>query len=332
MNRRFLFKLLKPALAALATLALGTALPSMAQDKPTIKILVGFPPGGLSDNLARMMAERLRDKLGQSVIVENRPGVGGRLAAQAVKASGPNGNTYMIAPNATFTFQHLTYPVSVLGYDMTTDFTSIGQIMSYPMTMVVSSGINVKNAKDYVAWAKANPGKANYGTAGAGGDTHFNGLQFGKLAGLDMQVVPYRGNAPLVVDILGGQIQTGVMTAGDAIQHIRAGKMAAVGIFANARSPLMPEVPTMKEQGFDTGGTDGWMGMWGPAGVPAAEVNRIASALQAVLATPEVKEQIVNRFVAVAEFREGPVVDRQLRYELSHWGPIIKASGFTPQP
>ena len=122
------------------------------------------------------------------------------------------------------------------------------------------------------------------------------------------------------------------MTAGDAIQHIRAGKMAAVGIFANSRSPLMPEVPTMKEQGFDTGGTDGWMGMWGPAGVPAAEVNRIANALQAVLATPEVKEQIVNRFVAVAEFREGPVVDRQLRYELSHWGPIIKASGFTPQP
>jgi tripartite-type tricarboxylate transporter receptor subunit TctC len=310
----------------------GSSLFAAAQEKPVIKLLVGFPPGGLSDNLARMMAERLREKLGQNVIVENRPGVGGRLAAQAVKAAGPNGNTYIIAPNATFTFQHLTYPVSVLGYDMTTDFTSIGQIISYPMAMVVSSSIGVKSAKDYVAWAKANPGKANYGTAGAGGDTHFNGLQFGKLAGLDMQVVPYRGNAPLVVDILGGQIQTGVMTAGDAIQHIRAGKMVAVGIFANARSPLMADVPTMKEQGFDTGGTDGWMGMWGPAGVPAAEVNRIANALQAVLVSPEVKEQIVNRFVAVAEFREGPIVDRQLRYELSHWDPIIKASGFKPQP
>jgi tripartite-type tricarboxylate transporter receptor subunit TctC len=329
MNRRFLFKLLKPVIAALA---LGTAFTAMAQDKPTIKILVGFPPGGLSDNLARMMAERLRERLGQSVIVENRPGVGGRLAAQAVKASGPNGNTYMIAPNATFTFQHLTFPVSVLGYDMTTDFTSIGQLISYPMVMVTSSTIGVKNAKEYVTWAKANPGKANYGTAGAGGDTHFNGLQFGKMAGLDMQVVPYRGNAPLVVDILGGQIQTGIMTAGDAIQHIRAGKMAAVGIFANARSPLMADVPTMKEQGFDTGGTDGWMGMWGPAGVPRAEVDRIASALQAVLATPEVKDQIVNRFVAVAEFREGSVVDRQLRYELRHWDPIIKASGFKPTP
>ncbi len=332
MNRRTLFTLLKPVLAALAAISLGAALPALAQDKPVIKILVGFPPGGLSDNLARMMAERLRDRLGQNIIVENRPGVGGRLAAQAVKASSPTSNTYMIAPNATFTFQHLTYPVSVLGYDMTTDFTSIGQIISYPMTMVVGSSIGVKSAKDYVAWAKANPGKANYGTAGAGGDTHFNGLQFGKLAGLDMQVVPYRGNAPLVVDILGGQIQTGLMVAGDAIQHIRNGKMVAIGIFANARSPLMPDVPTMKEQGFDTGGTDGWMGMWGPAGVPRAEVDRIANALQAVLASPEVKEQIVNRFVALADFREGALVDRQLRYELSHWEPIIKASGFKPQP
>ncbi len=138
MNRRTLFTLLKPALAALAAMSLGAALPAMAQDKPVIKILVGFPPGGLSDNLARMMAERLRDKLGQNIIVENRPGVGGRLAAQAVKAAGPNGNTYMIAPNATFTFQHLTYPVSVLGYDMTTDFTSIGQIISYPIIFTQS--------------------------------------------------------------------------------------------------------------------------------------------------------------------------------------------------
>lgn len=318
--------------SSLAATALGAAPALWAQDRPVIKILVGFPPGGLSDNLARMMAERLRERLGQSVIVENRPGVGGRLAAQAVKASGPNGNTYMIAPNATFTFQHLTYPVSVLGYDMTTDFTSIGQLISYPMVMVVGSSIGVKTAKDYVAWARANPGKANYGTAGAGGDTHFNGLQFGKLAGLDMQVVPYRGNAPLVVDILGGQLQTGLMVAGDAIQHIRAGKMVPIGIFANSRSPLMADVPTMKEQGFDTGGTDGWMGMWGPAGVPRAEVDRIANALQAILAMPDVKEQVVNRFVAVADFREGPVVDRQLRYELSHWDPIIRASGFKPQP
>ena len=329
MQRRHLVQALG---CGLATPLLVAPLLALAQDKPIIKILVGFPPGGLSDNLARLLADRLRPLLGQQVIVENRPGVGGRLAAQAVKASGPNGNTYMVAPNATFTFQHLTYPVSVLGYDMTTDFTTIGQAISYPMVMVVNASIGVKNAKDYAAWAKANPAKANYGTAGAGGDTHFNGLQFSNIAGLKMQVVPYRGNAPLMIDMLGGQIDTGIMTAPDAIQHIRSGKFVPVGIFASSRSPLMPEVPTMREQGFDTGGTDGWMGLWGAADIPVAEQQRLANALAAVVASPDFKEQAGNRFVAVAEFRERAVVDRQLRYELSHWGPIIKASGFKPTP
>ncbi len=318
--------------SATAATALGAAPALWAQDKPVIKILVGFPPGGLSDNLARLMAERLRDKLGQSVIVENRPGVGGRLAAQAVKAAGPNSNTYMIAPNATFTFQHLTYPVSVLGYDMNTDFTSIAQLISYPMVMVVNSGMGVKNAKDYAAWIKANPNKANFGTAGAGGDTHFNGLQFGKLAGTPMQVVPYRGNAPLVVDLLGGQINTGLMVAGDAIQHIRAGKLVAVGVVSNRRSALMPEVPTLSEQGFDTGGTDGWMGMWGAAGVPKAELERLQTAIKAVLDAPDFKETALTKFVALAEYKSGAEADKQLKYELDHWGPIIKASGFTPAP
>ena len=333
MQRRHLIHTLAAAAATTAVLAtLATPFAALAQDKPAIKILVGFPPGGLSDNLARLLAERLRPLLNQTVIVENRPGVGGRLAAQAVKASGPNGNTYMVAPNATFTFQHLTYPVATLGYDMTTDFTTIGQIISYPMVMVANASTGVKNAKDYVTWSKANPGKANYGTAGAGGDTHFNGLQFSNLAGLKMQVVPYRGNAPLIIDMLGGQIDTGIMTAADAIQHIRSGKFVPVGIFANSRSPLMAEVPTMKEQGFDTGGTDGWMGLWGAAGIPMAEQQRVANALATVVASPEFKEAAVSRFVAVAEFRERTVVDRQLRYELNHWEPIIKASGFKPTP
>jgi tripartite-type tricarboxylate transporter receptor subunit TctC len=324
MKRRTLIS----AMAASSALASSFAL--HAQDKPTIKILVGFPPGGLTDNLARLLADRMRPLLGQQLIVENRPGVGGRLAAQAVKASGPNGNTYMIAPNATFTFQHLTFPVSVLGYDMTKDFTTVGQVISYPLVMVVNASIGVKNAKDYVAWAKANPTKANFGTAGAGGETHFNGLQFGNLAGLKLQNIPYRGNGPLIVDMLGGQIEAGAMTAADAIPHIRSGKFVPIGIFSSSRSPLMHEVPTMKEQGYDTGGSDAWMGMWGAAGIPAAEQQRMANALNSVVSTPEFKQIATDRFVAVAEFRERSVMDRQLRYELSHWEPIIKASGFKP--
>ena len=318
--------------AALLGMGLGIGAQAHADDKPIIKILVGFPPGGASDNLARLMADKLRDQLKQQVIVENRPGVGGRLAAQAIKAAPPNGQMYMVAPNATFVFQHLTYPVSTLGYDMNTDFTSVARLTSYPMAMVVNSSIGVKNAKEYAAWIKANPEKANYGTAGQGGDTHFNGLQFAKIAGTPMQVVPYRGNAPLITDLLGGQILTGNMVAGEAIQHVKAGKLNYVGIYAKERSPLLPDVPTMAEQGFDTGGNNGWMGVWGPAKLPKAELERMQNAIQAVLATPEMKEFLLTKFLQVSDFKPGAEVDKDLQAELAQWGPVIKASGFKPAP
>ena len=155
-----------------------------------------------------------------------------------------------------------------------TDFTSVAQINSYPMAMVVSAGVGVKTAKEYVAWLKANPDKGTFGTAGQGGDTHFNGLQFAKVAGVKMTVVPYRGNGPLVTDLVGGQILTGNMVAGDALQHVKSGKLTYIGVFAPKRSPLLPDVPTLAEQGFDTGGDNGWMGLWGPARLPKAELER----------------------------------------------------------
>lgn len=316
--------------AAGAALCLAAGAAAAQGDKP-IRILVGFPPGGASDTIARVLADRLPPILRQPVVVENRPGVGGRLAAQAVKAAAPDGHTYMIAPNATFVFQHLTYPVSVLGYDMTKDFTSVARINSYPMAMVVSASTGVKNAKDYLAWRRTAAGQPTFGTAGLGGDTHFNGLQFGKVAGVPMTVVPYRGNGPLVNDLLGGQILAGNMVAGDAVQHVRSGKLTYVGVFARQRSPLLPDVPTMAEQGFDTGGDNGWMGIWGPAGLAKAELERMQRALQFVLGLPEIKEMMATRFLQVADYQAGSAVDRTLAAELAHWGPIIKASGFTPQ-
>jgi len=315
----------------LLALALATAAcAAQAQGDKPIRLLVGFPPGGAADSLARVLADKLREPLKQMVIVENKPGVGGRLAAEAVKNAAPDGLTYMLAPNATLVFQHLTYPVSVLHYDMTTDFTSVAQVTSYPMAMVVNAGTGVKNAKEYVAWLKANPDKGTFGTAGMGGDTHFNGLQFAKLAGLTMTVVPYRGNGPLVTDLVGGSILTGNMVAGDAIQHIRSGKLNAVGVFAPRRSPLLPEVPTMAEQGFATGGDNGWMGIWGPAKLPKAELERFQAALRQVLAQPDVKELLLSKFIQIADYRGTAEVDKQLKAELAQWAPVIKASGFTP--
>lgn len=317
------------ALLALAAASLCSA--ALAQNDKPIKLLVGFPPGGASDAVARVLADKLPAVLKQPVLVENRPGVGGRLAAQAVKNAAPDGLTYMVAPNATFVFQHLTYPVEVLGYDMTKDFTSVARLNSYPMAMVVNASTGVKTAKDYIAWRKTAGAQATFGTAGMGGDTHFNGLQFGKLTGLEMSVVPYRGNGPLVTDLLGGQILTGNMVAGDALQHVKAGKLNYVGVFARKRSALLPDVPTMPEQGFDTGGDDAWMGLWGPAKLNPAELERMQKALQAVLSLPEVKELMMGKLLQVADYQPGAAVDKQLAAELAHWGPIIKASGFKPQ-
>lgn len=316
----------------LLALGLAAAFGAQAQGDKPIRIFVGFPPGGASDGVARVLADKLPALLKQPVIVENRPGVGGRLAAQAVKAAAPDGTTLMVAPNATFVFQHLTYPVETLGYDMNKDFTAVARINSYPMAMVVNAATGVKTAKDYVAWRKTASGQATFGTAGQGGDTHFNGLQFGKLAGLEMTVVPYRGNGPLVTDMLGGQLTTGNMVAGDALQHVKAGKLHFVGVFAKKRSALIPDVPTMAEQGFDTGGDDGWMGLWGPAKMPAAEVQRLQEALKQVLAMPDVKDTLLTKFLQVPDFRPGSEVDKTLQAELAHWEPIIKASGFKPQP
>ncbi len=315
-------------------LALGCALALGAQaqsDKP-IRILVGFPPGGASDAIARVLADRLPAVLKQPVVVENRPGIGGRLAAQAVKNAAPDGLTYMVAPNATFVFQHLTYPVEVLGYDMNKDFTSVARINAYPMAMVVSASTGVKNAKDYLAWRRTAAGQPTFGTAGLGGDTHFNGLQFGKAAGVAMEVVPYRGNGPLVIDMVGGQILAGNMVAGDALAQVKAGKLNYVGVFARQRSALLPDVPTMAEQGFDTGGDDAWMGMWGPARLARAELERMQGALRQILSQPDVKELMLSRFLQVADYQPGSEVDKQLAAELAHWGPIIKASGFKPAP
>lgn len=315
----------------LASAALLGGLAAQAQSDKPIRLLVGFPPGGASDSIARVLADKLPQVLKQPVIVENRPGVGGRLAAQAVKAAAPDGLTYMIAPNATFVFQHLTYPVEVLGYDMNKDFTSVARVNSYPMAMVVNASTGVKTAKDYVAWRKTPAGKPTFGTAGMGGDTHFNGLQFGKLAGIEMNVVPYRGNGPLITDMLGGQILTGNLVAGDALPHVKSGKLNFVGVFARKRSPMIPDVPTLLEQGFDTGGDDAWMGMWGPAKLAPAELDRMQKALQFVLGLPEVKELMLTKFLQVADYAPGTVADKQLQDELAHWGPIIKASGFKPQ-
>lgn len=317
--------------STVACLVAGLTFAATAQDKQPIKLLVGFPPGGSTDTVARLLADKLSTVLKQPIMVENKPGAGGRLAAQALKAAAPDGLTYMIAPNATPVFQTLLYPASVLKYDMLTDFTPVGVVVSYPLALAVSNHLNVKDAKEYATWLKANPKEATFGSAGAGGHTHFTGLQLGKIIGQPLQVVPYRGNGPLATDLLGGQVPAGIMTAGDIVQHQRSGKVRVIAQFGAQRSPVLPDVPTMMEQGIKLDAGDAWTGMWAPAKTPKAEIERIQNGLKYALSLSEVREILVNKATLNPDFRSAEEMDKLQRKELKFWDPIIKASGFKPE-
>jgi tripartite-type tricarboxylate transporter receptor subunit TctC len=314
-----------------AALLLGGGLGAQAQETTPIKLLVGFPPGGSTDTVARVLADKMSVVLKQPIIVDNKPGAGGRLAAQALKAAAPDGLTYMIAPNATPVFQTLLYPPAVLKYDMLKDFAPVGVVVSYPLALAVGQQTGVTTAKDYVAWVKAHPKEGTFGTAGAGGHTHFTGIQLGKAIGVELQAVPYRGNGPLVTDLLGGQVPAGVMTAGDILPHQRSGRVHVVGVFGAKRSPLLPDVPTFMEQGIQIDTGDAWTGMWAPAQTPRAQLERMQKALQYALSLPEVRDILVNKATLTPDYRSPEEMDKLQRRELAYWGPIIKASGFTPE-
>lgn len=316
---------------ATALLGCALSLAAQAQDKAPIKILVGFPPGGSTDLVARLLAEKMAVVLKQPIIVDNKPGAGGRMAAQALKASAPDGLTYMIAPNATPVLQTLLYPVEVLKYDMLKDLAPVAVLVTYPLALAVNTQSGVKNIKEYAAWVKTNPQDASFGTAGAGGHTHFSGLQLGKAIGQALQVVPYRGNGPMVTDLLGGQVPAGILTAGDVLQHQKSGKVRVLAQFGAKRSPLMPDVPTLIEQGYNLDTGDAWTGMWAPAKTPQAELDRVQNAIKYVLALPEVREQLINKATLNPDFRPASEMDALQRKELQYWAPIIKDSGFKPE-
>lgn len=315
--------------AALAALSLGAAGAAQAQERP-IKLLVGFPAGGSTDAMARLMADRLKTVLNQPVIVENRPGVAGRVATMAVKESSPQETVLMVAPNAIVT-QQILYPTSVLKYDLLTDLQPVAVIASYAQAMAVHPGTGVKNAKQYVEWLRADPARLLFGNGGLGSESHFYGVELGRATGLPLKVVPYRGNGPMVIDLLGGQVQAGIAASGDLYQHLQSGKLQAIGVFGERRSPLLPDVPTMLEQGFKVAGPEPWTGVWASARLPAAERLRVQNALREVLAQPDVREQLVTRYVSQPDFRPGDEMDRMIRRELEHWAPVIKASGYKPE-
>lgn len=303
----------------------------MAQESPPIRLVVGYAAGGVTDAIARILAEGMRVELGRTVIVENRPGASGRIAAQAVINAPADGNTYLTGPDAWAIFPTLTTPPSELRYDVLNDFVGVARVVTFPAAWVVGERPGVSHFNDYIAWVKAHPQEALYGTAGARGKTEFLGSMVGNAIGVPMTVVPYKGNGPLAVDLLGGQVPAAVMVAGDALK-LRNDKLHVLGVLTAERWAMAPEIPTLKELGYEVpGGMTSWQGVWARTGTPASQMAEVERALAKVLATPEVREKIQRDAFVMPDFATGEELQAQLKAELDFWRPIVEKAGYAPQ-
>lgn len=309
-----------------------TALPgsSQAQVPTTIKLVVPYPPGGSVDTLARFLQAPLQEQLKTTVIVENKPGAGGRIAASQVKREPADGSVVLIAPNALTTMQSLVY-AGRLDYSVVDDFTPVSRLVAYPFGIAVAANSAVKTVSDMRKHIKASPDNANYGTSGAGGMAHFSGLAFAKAAGLEWNHIAFKGGAPLITDLIGGHIPYAVDTLIDQIEHHRAGKIRVLGVLSSNRFPLAADIPTFSEQGVtNLPSIEGWFGAFVPAKTPKEMVSKLDMAFAKILSDASLKAKL-NKMVIEVSYLQSSEFTALQKNELQQWAPVVKESGFKPE-
>ena len=307
-------------------LALGLAAPlAHAQDKPLMKILVGFPPGGSVDVVARLLADHMKTALDQTVIVDNKPGAAGRVALGELKRSAPDGNTLVLAPSGALVI--LPWLYRNVGYDPMRDFTPIARVTTFDFAVTAGPAAPAGDLKALMAWLKDNPGKANYATSGAGTVPHFAGQLLAQETGIPLTHVAYKGGALAAQDLLGGQVPMMVDTASETIEHHRAGKLRILAMTGENRSATLPDVPTLKELGINVV-ADAFFGLYGPANMPADRVQKISDAVEKTLANPDLQSRI--RALALTPSYAGPqALATTQAAHLKRWEAPIKSSGYT---
>jgi len=294
-----------------------------------IRLLVGFPAGAGSDAIARILAEKLKDELGTPVVVENRAGAGGQIAAQALKAAAPDGHTLFLTHDHSIAILPLV--TKNPGYDPAADFTPVAGFATFANVLAVSGGTPAKTMQEYVHWVKtAKGGRDTIGVPAPGSIPVFLVQLVGQKYGIDVQAAPYRGSAPMTADMLGGQIAAGVASVPDFIQYQKEGKVRIVATIGAKRDPLLPAVPTFTELGFANLSDYPWYGIFAPAGTPGPVVDRFGAALQKTLAQPDVKRKLTELGLNVAYEPQGQFAGRVRSYTRT-WEKIIQGSGFKPQ-
>lgn len=318
-------RLVVGVIAAACLAASGGA--ALAQSR-TVKILVGFPAGGGTDAIARTLAEKLKDELGATVIVENKPGAGGQLAAQALKAAPADGNTVFISHDHTISVLPLVSKNP--GFDPARDFTPVAGFASFVNALAVSPGTPARDLPDYVAWIRnQGQGKGVVGIPAPASTPEFLVKLLGEKFKLDLVSAPYRGSAPMMGDMLGNQIAAGVGSIPDFIENHRSGRLRVVAVGGTQRQTVMPDVQTLAELGVPGFEELPYYGFFAPAGTPRAAIDAFAQALAKVLAQRDVKERLTAMGLAV-EFMSAEQLGQRERAYTRAWTDIIRKSGFQP--
>jgi len=319
---------IRQAFFILAGLAVASAAGAQAFPSKPIRYIVPFPPGGPTDTFSRALTARLGEALGQPVVVENVPGAGAAIGMDRLAKSAPDGYTIGLATTGSHAINPHVYGAK-LTYNALKDFTPLTLAVSYVNILVVNPAVPVKSVADLVAYAKANPGKVNFGSAGNGSSNHLSGELLKSLTGAPMQHIPYKGSAPALTDVVSGQLTFMFDILNTSLPQIAAGRVRGLAVTSAKRSPFAPDVRTMAESGvpgYAEAGSDLWFGIVAPAGLPAPVVEKLNAELIQVLRSPAMRERIRAQFFDVwtsspAEFR------KVIESDYAKWGKIVRASG-----
>jgi len=313
-----------------AALLAGIGQRAFAQAAPheTVKIITGFPPGGTSDTICRRVASKLAPGYGKSVVVENRAGAGGQIAVQSMKQMPPDGTAILQTPMSMLGIYPHIY--KKLQYDPQTDVVpvSLGATFDFGFAVGPAVPASVTNIPEFLAWCKANPSQANFGSPGAGAVPHFIGVLIGRSGGVDLKHVPYRGTQPAILEMIGGQIQAVSGPVGEFTQHVAAGKARYLATTGATRNKFAPNVPTLVEQGLKDMTFNEWFGFYLPAKASPEVIQRANAALRAALAEKEVIEGL--EVMGLESKSSSPSeLAAMLKADTERWGPVVKAIGFT---
>jgi tripartite-type tricarboxylate transporter receptor subunit TctC len=311
------------AVACAVLLATGLHAQAAFPEKP-IKVIMGFPAGGPLDQHVRLLSDRLQAVLGQPIIVDYKPGAGGSVGAETVARSAPDGYTLMLANTGVLVINGALYQKP--SYDTLRDFVPIARTAQQPLALLVNNAVPAKTLGEFIAYARKEPGKVNYGSAGNGGISHLVPEMFKNATGLFMVHIPYRGSAPAFTDLMGGQVQFMAESIPQAASYAKQGKVRALAVTSRERNPALPDVPTAQEAGLKNFEVVGFYGFMAPAGTPPDVVARLSGAFQQVLSQPDLRSRMVAQGADPA-FLGSEDFGKFLAEETPRWRKAVKDSG-----